>query len=151
MSELALPKPAFVYNRIQIDVDRYCCRGHAGMKYLMLIISGFAVLAAGLLLVAWLMANAGAESRPAEQWHAESWMQEDKTLPADLPDRILCLTDLPPLEPVRTAESFPAAIRKSREVGCNGAVLSHSWPSLETGAGELTLNELKGAVVANEG
>ncbi len=90
-------------------------------------------------------------SRPADEWHTESWMGADPKLPATIPTRILSLTDLPPLDPMPGPEDFLAAIEKSKVAGCSGAVLTYSWPSLEPRKGAFTLEELKGAVALNEG
>lgn len=90
-------------------------------------------------------------SHSAKHWQAESWMQKDSTLPEKIPPRVLALTDLPPLEPAPSPEVLLAAIQKSKEAGCNGAVLTYSWPSLEPRQGEFTLEELKNGVVINEG
>lgn len=104
-----------------------------------------------LLLGAWV-ANLGQPTvQPAEEWQKQSWMQADPTAPAALVKRILSMTDLPVLEPAPTPEDFLAAKALSKDVGCNGGVLSHSWPSLELKPGQLTLDELKGAVMFNEG
>ncbi|QDT95802.1 glycoside hydrolase 5 family protein [Gimesia aquarii] len=90
-------------------------------------------------------------SHSASFWQAESWMQKDSTLPETIPSRVLALTDLPPLEPAPTPDILLAAIQKSKEVGCDGAVLTYSWPSLEPRPGDLTLEELKNGIVINKG
>lgn len=104
----------------------------------------------GLLLVLTLT-SAGDSSRPASEWQAEAWMQGDTTLPNTTPARVLALTDLPPLAPAPTPDDILAAIKKSKQAGCNAAVLSFSWPALEPRKGAFTLDELKGSVVINEG
>jgi hypothetical protein len=102
----------------------------------------------GLLLV---LALTSAQFRPASKWQTEPWMQRDTTLPNKLPPRLLALTDLPPLEPAPSLDDLLAAIKKSKQAGCNGAVLTYSWPSLEPRKGVFTLGELKNGVVINEG
>jgi hypothetical protein len=61
------------------------------------------------------------------------------------------MTDLPPLDPPPTPPDMVDAIAKSRKVGCNAAVLSFSWPSLQPRRNEFTLEELKSSVKLNEG
>jgi hypothetical protein len=109
-----------------------------------------AVLFAMFLALAWISTWFDV-SRPANEWHAESWMGSDPKLPATVPTRILSLTDLPSLDPMPGPDDFLAAIRKSKAAGCRGAVLTHSWPSLEPREGAFTLEGLKGAVALNEG
>ncbi len=103
-----------------------------------------------LLFLAWA-ATWSSPSRPAGDWQAESWMQEDTSLPAQMPVRVLCLTDLPLLDPLPKPVDFVAAIQKSKQAGCNGAVLSHSWSAMESGKDSFALDDLKGSVILNEG
>ena len=89
-------------------------------------------------------------TRSAAEWQNEAWMRPDPTLPRNLPQRILSLTDLPSLKNP-TPANFLLASQKSRKAGCNGAVLTFSWPKLEPSEGKFTLEDLKGAVALNEG
>ena len=86
-----------------------------------------------------------------EHWHSQDWMQPDPKLPDPMPRRVLAMTDLPPLKEVPTLESLEAAIEKSAAVGCGGAVLSFSWPSLEKEPGKYTFDELKQSATLNSG
>lgn len=108
-----------------------------------------AALSALAMLTTFLAACGGAG--PAATWQAEAWMAADPALPPELPARVLSLTDLPSLKGPVSADDFVAAIDKSRAAGSHGAVLTFSWPALEKRAGEYTLDDLKGAVVANRG
>jgi hypothetical protein len=112
---------------------------------------GSAVTVFVLLVVLGLISGLKDSFRPVSEWHAEQWMQTDATLPITRPVRMLALTDLPPLDPVPSPDDLLAAIKKSKQVGCNAAVLSFSWPALESRHGAFTLEELKGSVVLNEG
>ncbi|WP_298868198.1 hypothetical protein [uncultured Gimesia sp.] len=109
--------------------------------------------AIGLVLFLVVVLTSGEKklTRPAKEWQAEPWMERDTSLPSVLPARVLALTDLPPLEPVPSPDDMVAAIKKSQDAGCNGAVLTFSWPSLEPSQGAYSLDELKGTVALNQG
>lgn len=91
------------------------------------------------------------ESRPASEWQKELWMQPDPQLPHEMPARLLAITDLPPLNPMPTPADYAAAISKSKQSGCNAAVLTISWHDLESQAGRFTFDALKGAVELHSG
>ncbi len=87
--------------------------------------------------------------RTALEWQSEPWMQADENQPEA--DRILAITDLPPLGEGLKAEDFAVAVEKSRAAGCKGAVLTYSWPSLEPREGSFTLRDLGEGVALNRG
>lgn len=79
------------------------------------------------------------------------WQQPDPLLPSPLPARLLGLTDLPLLAPPPTPKDTIEAINKSRAAGCNAAVLSFSWPSLEPKPHSYQFDELLSAIRLNQG
>jgi len=109
------------------------------------------IISFGLLFILVLSPAGNDASRPANEWQSELWMQKDTILPNIVPARLLALTDLPPLFPKPTSDDILAAITKSKQAGCNAAVLSFSWPSLEPQQDAFTLDELKSSVVINKG
>lgn len=102
-----------------------------------------------LLIILALASTEKNVSRPSSEWQAEQWMHPTTTLPT--PTRVLALTDLPSLDPTPGPNNILAAIKKSKQAGCNGAVLSFSWPALEPQHDILTLEDLKNSVIINEG
>ncbi len=103
------------------------------------------------MIVLMVLMSSGPTAKPADQWQTESWMQADDSLPDEMPTRVLAMTDLPPLEPTPTAQDVAAAIEKSKQAGCDAAVITVSWPSLEPSAGQYTFDELKQSVELNSG
>ncbi len=103
-----------------------------------------------MIALMWMMSSAP-NAKPASEWQTESWMQSDETLPTKLPSRVLAMTDLPLLEPAPTADDVLAANQKSRRAGCDAAVLTFSWPSLEQSPGQFTFDKLKKSVELNSG
>lgn len=116
-----------------------------------LLASVLAVVMAIVGVAFFLLSASMPPNRSAEKWQSESWMGKDAKLPEAQPSHLLAMTDLPPLDPPPTPTDMVDAITKSRNVGCNAAVLSFSWPSLEPKANEFTLEELKNSVTLNEG
>lgn len=115
-----------------------------------LLVVAFSLWIAFMAILMYMM-NSGPNARPASDWQSESWMQKDETLPEKMPSRILAMTDLPPLEPAPTPKDIMAAVAKSKDAGCNAAVLTFSWPSLESSPGKYSFDELKSSVELNSG
>ena len=89
-------------------------------------------------------------SSPAGTTVGDDWMRADGSLPAVTPSRLLAITDLPPLSPTPRPEDFIAALQKSAAVGVNAAVLTYSWPSLESKE-TYTFDDLSIQTTLNEG
>jgi hypothetical protein len=128
------------------------CRRYP-LKTMKWILAIFVFVACGAIFytIFYIRAAQDAKSRLASEWQQESWMQPDPLLPNDTPSRLLAITDLPPLDPTPTPADFVATVRKSKQAGCNAAVLTFSWPALESQAGQFTFDELKGAVELHSG
>lgn len=103
-----------------------------------------------MIALMWII-PAAPNAKPASEWQTEPWMQADESLPIEMPDRVLAMTDLPLLEPAPTADDVIAANQKSRLAGCDAAVLTFSWPSLEQSPGQFSLDKLKKSVELNSG
>ena len=76
----------------------------------------------GLVLV-WMMPSPSVQARSAASWHTEPWMGVGKKFTRLSSTRILSITDLPALDPIPKPADYVAAIRKSTDADCKGAVL----------------------------
>jgi hypothetical protein len=102
-----------------------------------------------LLLASVLVAAACAVDEPADATPTTDRVAGTSALRE--PARVLALTDLPPLVGAPSPQEFIDARDLATSVGCSGAVLSYSWPALESTSGVVDAAELEGVIEFQEG